>query len=138
MWKKKPRENDDDPIKRIFNTILQFAIAGGVRQIRIELRRGVPIEGAPEGNEGIVVSYLFGADWKEQMKMPGYVHTDLLGEIRRRAALDATQNSGEIAIDLCDENNSFRLNLRVAVEITEDKTTLLSLHFADPEMDMLS
>ena len=132
MRKKKPLEDDDAPIKRIFQTILKYAIKEEVREIRIELSRGVPIEGAPEGNEAVVVCYLFGEEWKEQMKMPLYVHAALLAEIRRRAAMDETQNEGEIAMPLRDESDNFSLTLRAAVEIASDKTTRLRLRFADP------
>ena len=56
---------EEAPTKRITDTILLYAVRDGASKIR--LRAGT----------GIVVHYLIGDEWVEQMKIPGYIWKDL-------------------------------------------------------------
>ena len=54
-------DGDENPLERIINTILLYAVRDGATQIR--LRAGL----------GIRVDYLIKDEWQEQMRIPSYV-----------------------------------------------------------------
>ena len=61
------------PIERITDTILLYAVRDGASEIR--LRAGV----------GIQLHYFIDDDWKEQMRIPGYVWNDLRAHLQEKS-----------------------------------------------------
>ena len=103
---------DKAPIRRILNTILSYAVADGVRQIRLESKppsKGLPILfRRPDG------------EFEQQMAAPKYVQRPLFDEIKSRCV------DGKFLFSFVSSELEIELRFEVQA-VVEDEVAALNL-----------
>lgn len=110
-----------NPLSRIFNTLLLYALQDGARAIRLESGRtetnvqirmddARTIDLGP-GQKEATIEFLIGEAWQPQMSIPSYVFAPLVAHI------EAMQNaSGAIALRFVESELGLGLNFSLTLE----------------------
>lgn len=121
----KAEAETDAPISRMLNTIFEYAVKDDVGEVRLEPQRfnepmvgqveGKPFEIHPEGGIAVSVLYRFDDEFREQIRVPGYVLEPLVALIKSKANLKISEHdspqSGAMNVEVGNKFYSWRVSI---------------------------